>query len=359
MTTGQFRFTFRSNEGDEALVEPHFVRPFDAETLLESDDGQCLGLDLEMQSRGMTLNEERHEELFDVRARVQFPEALTVFSLVRGGWLPMPFTIPPRFLVDRNVVIQLRRIREGGNVPNSQALLWWTRLFEEGSAMFNPLPYAFEGAYRRKPTKAEFVQAFDEGSAEIEQALPACHVIRYNEQNYDAAYDQLEAFDRRAAREIAFLVAVAPMIAQRPSEAQLWTTAREVLNLADRHQIQKGSMPTLAALSCVFEDQQGSVRSIGRALLKPSATYTEADAFNGLSDIRHIEMTSAGQTHFGAESFAFCTCDRGVARFWSALALRGVPGEGDVIENTFDLGTDMFSRLDQAGILRLRDELSR
>ncbi len=357
MATGQFRFTYRTDGGDEIHVEPHYVRPFDVGALLEPRDGEIAGLPIEMQSQGMVHNGERREELFDVCARVQFPEALTIFSLIRGGWVPMPFTIPPRFLVDRNVVIQLRRIREGRNVANSQALLWWTRLFEGGVAMFNPLLYAYEGAHRRKPTKTEFIQAYEEGLAEIEQALPACHVVRQNQRGYDAAYEQLEAFDRRAAREVAFLVEVSPLITQRASEAQLWNVAREVLDLAARHQLERGSMPAIAALSCVFEDANGAVRSIGRTLLKPSATYSEADAFNAMSDIRHIEITSAGQTHFGPESFALCTCDRGLARFWSALAIRGTSVLGDAIENTFDLGSDMFSRLDDSGIRRLHAEL--
>ncbi len=358
LRAGQLSLTIRLSNGDDIDIDPHFVRPFGADLLLEPAQGRDPGLMVEMQSLGMTLNGTRHEELYDLRTRVQFTEALTVFSLVRGGWTPMPFTMPPRFLVDRNVVSQLRRIREGRNTPNSQALQWWTRLFEGGSATFNPLPYALEGAFRRAPSRNEFMQAYEEGVAELVQAFPRCQTIRYSPPIFDAAYSLIVDFDRRAARETAFLIEVSPMITQRPSEARLWSTAQEVLQLADRHQIPRHSLPPIAALSCVFEDAHGTVRSIGRALLKPRDNYAEEDAFNALSDIRHVEITATGQALFGPESFAFCTCDRGLARFWSALGLRGERTQREAIEWEFDLSTEIFSRLTEPDIPRLQSEIS-
>lgn len=149
-----------------------------------------------------------------------FGEPPTVFSLVKGGWLPLPFAIPPRFLVDRNVVISLRKLRLGQTVLNGQALTWWTKFFEEGAALFNPLPYAFEAGFRRKPTMDEFMAAYDEGVAELRASLPKCRIIHFEQAHYRAAYTQLEAFDRRNECETKFLLRVCPLIRRARPKTQ-------------------------------------------------------------------------------------------------------------------------------------------
>lgn len=358
MAISPFRLSIQFSEGGGVDFDPIAVKPFDAQTLLAQASDDLVALDLEIQSDGAVVNGAQREGIATFRTRVTFPQSVNVFSLVEGGWLPMPFTIPARFLVDRNIVILLRRIREGNLVSTSEALHWWTRLFDQGSALFNPLLYAWEGGARRKPTRREFEESFQEGAAEIALALPACAVVRYGAREFDAAYGQLEAFDRRGDRELRFLTEACIAISDRPSAPQLWRRAREVLLLADKHGVRRGSLPSLAALSCVFEEAQGTVPSIGRRLLKPKPSYTEADAFNALSDLRHVELTAAGRVIFGAESFALCTCDRALAMFWSALSMRGEAIDADKMEFTYDLTRDLFTRLDEQGILDLRDMLA-
>jgi hypothetical protein len=220
--------------------------------------------------------------------------------------------------------------------------------------LFNPLPFAFEAGFRRKPTMQEFVEAYEEGVAELLQSMPGCHVIQLSAENYIAAYAQLEAFDVRAEHEIAFLQEVCPKLVDRPNRHNEWRFAGEIIGAADKHQINRSSIICLAALSCLFEHSHGKPPAIGRRILKPKITYSEKMAFNALSDLRHIELAAAGQALFKKEAFSLCTCDRGLALLWSALSLNGEIKAENGLKFTFNLTSDLFQRLQEEEILRLR-----
>jgi hypothetical protein len=60
--------------------------------------------------------------------------------------------------------------------------------FAGGPGMFNPLRYAWEAGFRRKPTYTEFVGPFEEGVAELRRALPTCALVCFNEAHYRMAF---------------------------------------------------------------------------------------------------------------------------------------------------------------------------
>jgi hypothetical protein len=148
-------------------------------------------------------------------AAVTFQEAPRPYALVPGGWLPLPLAIPPRLLVDRNVIAHLRKIRCNPTQPTLHDFQWWMHLLGDGVALFSPLPYAWEGEYRRSPGYAEFVRAFDEGAAEIRAALPNAAVVTYGPDEYRTAFAIRSAYEVNACREAAFLAAVCPLLVDR------------------------------------------------------------------------------------------------------------------------------------------------
>lgn len=353
----EFSFRAEFEEGRGVDIVPTFTHPLgiDGIRTLEKNDASSLELILEGNNAivdGVALVGQA-----TVKATVTFNEPTTIFALVRGGWLPMPFAIPARFLVDRNVVISLRKIREGKVVANAQALQWWTNFFAQGVGVFNPLPYAYEAGYRRKPTMAEFVSAFDEGVSELRDALPKSHVVKFEDTHYRAAYAQLEAFDERNEREIKFLQAVCPIVVQRVPRRAEAEVAETIVRTADEYEVNRASLVSLAVLSCLYEDVHGRTPAIGRRILKPKTTYSEADAFNALSDFRHIEVAVAGQAFFKHEAFSLCTCDRPMALLWCAFSARGEPSPDGAIQLTFDLTNDLFSRLSQHELIDLKQLL--
>lgn len=352
-------FTFRAEfEGDRSLeIVPSSIRPLGPEHIRALERDAYSTLELELEGDDAVVDGEPQVGRATVKATIAFHEPATIYALVQGGWLPLPFAMPARFLVDRNVVISLRRIREGKMVANAAAIRWWTAFFAQGSALFNPLPFAFEAGYRRKPTMAEFVSAYDDGAAALLDALPNCQVVSFGDINYRAAYAQLEAFDRRNEREVRFLRVACPLVVQRVSRKREAEVARAIFDAADTHEVNRASFAVLAVLSCLYEDLHGAPPAIGRQILKPKAAYSDADAFNALSDIRHVEVAAAGQTYFKDDAFSLCTCDRALALFWSALSVRGESPAGGRIEFTFDLATDLFARLSGSELLTLKARL--
>jgi hypothetical protein len=293
----------------------------------------------------------------EVKAKISFNKPTIIYALVQGGWLPLPLAIPRRFLVDRNVVITLRKIREGKVSANAQALQWWTQFFNGGGGIFNPLPYAFEAGFRRKPTMTEFVTAFDDASFELLNSLPGCHVVKFEDTHYRAAYAQLEAFDQRNECEVRFLQEVCPLIVQRVARRDEAHVEEVILQTARKYKINPATFAPLLVLSCLYEDIHGTPSAIGRQILKPKTAYLETDAFNALSDLRHIEIAAAGQAYLKQEGFSLCTCDRGLALMWSALAVSGEFKSVSGLELNFDLTNELFSRLNEIELQNLKHRL--
>lgn len=345
------------DSGDIVEFVPRFVHPLGvAELHLLHKQTAAVGLKFEADD--LSVNGEPKSERTTVRTTMTFRKSPAIFALVRGGWLPLPLAIPPRFLVDRNVVIALRKLRLGQLALEKQEIKWWLQLLEHGSAIFNPLPYAFEAGYRRKPTMKEFAAAYDEGAAELSRSFPKCEVVSYQSANYRGAYTQLEAFDERNAAETEFLRRTCELVADRVSRQTESEVLKRVLGIADSLGIPRASMAVLGVISCLYEDLHGTSPSIGRKIIKPSKKYSTADAFNALNDLRHIELAVAGQAYFGDHAFYLCTRDRAIAMLWCALSPRGLSPTGGAVELTFDLTRDLVPRLEEDEILELKTLLT-
>jgi hypothetical protein len=118
-----------------------------------------------------------------------FREPVSIFALVNGGWLPPPLVIPANFMVDRNVVASLVKMRQRVNQPSRTQHDWWTQLFSEFAALINPCLYAFEGKNGKPPTFEEFCRTFELVSAEVRAHLPTARVVEYDLVHFKAAYE--------------------------------------------------------------------------------------------------------------------------------------------------------------------------
>src|SRR5689334_18059522 len=83
---------------------------------------------------------------------ITFGEPVSVFGLIDGGWLPLPFVDPAKFLADRNVVVALAQIRRKVARADLDHTDWWFQFFKGRSIEINPALYALEGNNRRTPT---------------------------------------------------------------------------------------------------------------------------------------------------------------------------------------------------------------
>lgn len=348
-------FRFELEDGQSIDLAPTVIHPLGLAELRALLQDVKKELELQLEAFNPIVNGTPQEGHATISAKVTLFEPATIYSLVQGGWLPLPFAIPPRFLVDRNVVIKLKKLRLGQTFANGQTLEWWTKFFAQGTAIFSPLPYAIEAGYRRNPTKAEFIAAYEEGASELANALPNCHIVKFGDANFANA--PFETLYSHYDREMQFLCEICPLISDRVPRSKESELSRLIIDMADRYQVRRGSLVTLAVLSCLYDDVHGAIPSIGRKLLKPKRDYTESDAYNALSDLRHIEFAATGQAYFEREAFALCTCDQGLTSLWCALGLRGKSSNEGAITLTFDFTTDLFPRLAEAELLNLKNLL--
>jgi hypothetical protein len=345
-----------TEDGDVIEFTPSQASPLGIVDLQALSNGTTDSVDMQFQSDSALINGDNNQGETRISARIEFHQSMAVFALVPGGWLPMPFAMPRQYLVDRNVVISMEKIRSGRNAANSEAFIWWLNLINDEDSVFNPLPYAYEASWRRKPSYGEFVDEFDRGTQEIRRTLPNCRVTEFQELHYRAAYEQLEAFDNRREDETQFLEIVCPLIFQRVGRNREEEILLRILSTADSCGVNKCSLVVIATLSCLYEDTHGLI-SVGRTILKPKPNYSRNDAYNALSDIGHIELALAGNTYFPENGFHLCTRDIGIAMLWSTIAAHGTPRLTGEIDLSIDLSDELFQRLEIPKIHELTTKL--
>lgn len=147
-----------------------------------------------------------------------------------------------------------------------------------------------------------------------------------------------------------FLCEISSFLAAPTSGAKLRYAADRILETADRHKVDRQALAVLIALSCLFEDSQSNIKSIGRNILKPTQTYDAGDAFNAICDLRHIELAAFGHAWVTQGRFALCTSDKAVASLWCALGIRDITATATGTEYKFDFSPELFPRLNEAAI---------
>ena len=109
------------------------------------------------------------------------------------------------------------------------------------------------------------------------------------------------------------------------------------------------SLPLLAVLSCLFEDQRISGLNAGRELLKlRGGDYTEERAYNTLSDMRGIMFYLAFRAiaeKMNMPSLAYCTADKAALLFGCGLEFKNVEFRGNQLYLTISLNDYLFPRL--------------
>lgn len=356
MTHMQFRAEFEAGRSLEFV--PASVEPLGLPELWRTLKEEIPTYDMKFVARNAYVDGAMQAGTATINAKMNFHEVPSPFALVQGGWLPMPLVIPQQFLVDKNVVAHLRTLNSGIPSEKLKSFKWWMKFFEEGSATFNPLPFAWEGGLRKTPSFAEFVTAFQEGTTEIREAIPKCTIATFGQSEYRAAYQMILDFESRTTKESRFLMSVSPMLFERVNRKNQEKILNAIIFEAKACDIAPMSIVVVAALSCLYDDVHGNIFSIGRKLLKPKPAYDSRAAFNALADLRHIEIAAAGQIYFGKQGFALSTCDIALASLWCALSPTGTFSAEHEIEFTFNLSQELFPRLNHNEIQQLHDRLA-
>ncbi len=156
----------------------------------------------------ITTNQNNSKSGCSFSFNINFNNPPSIFVLVEGGWLPLPFADPGIFIVDRNVISVLSKISEKKCRTDVQHTKWWLKFIQESSFIINPILYAFEGDKQRLPLFEEFVASFEDASIKIAKQFPYCNLIKYTPEKYLTVYKFLSDFADRTDREIKFLMNV-------------------------------------------------------------------------------------------------------------------------------------------------------
>ena len=332
-------------DGRSVEITPSTIEPLGVQHLWKLKEDPASGIEFKIKGRDAISDGNPLCGEVSIRTTINFTHPPKPVALVPYGWLPMPFVVPQRFLVDRNVVSILRRIRERGMSPQDQAFSWWIEMFEGGSGIFNPLLYAYEGAFRRIPTYIEFVTSYEDGVDELKTAFPKANVIEFSEPLYRGAYAQLTALAERGERETAFIVEAIPLVLERVSRTRDEHLRDTLIRIAGARSINPGSLVVLAVLSVLYDDTQGKVPSIGRRLLKPKSDYSLHDAYNAISDLRHIELAALSHAVIDDGAFSLCTNDHALAEFWCSLSPYGFRTPDALLNIGYTIGIELMPRL--------------
>jgi hypothetical protein len=342
----------KDDSGRSVDFVPLGVRPLTFSDLLNSKKSGADTYELELFANNPVIDGTLHPGPITFKALATFNEPVGVYALVDGGWVPPPFAIPPNLLVDRNVVSALKQIRLGSQRADFSPFNYWLQFFK-GGALFNPLLYAIEGRSRTTPSFEQFVNAFEEGSAEIASAFPGSKVKSFGKSQYNTVYKALvKDNENQLAQEIEFILKIVPLVINRVPKKRLETIESAILDAASIHGLYHSSLIVIAVISCLYEDHQGLQYPVGRRILKPCQHYSQAHAYNAIADLKNLELFI--NCRGTLKSVVLCTCDMALALFWCGLS----PIDGHVLDGVLNysafLDKCLFPRATEADLERLR-----
>ncbi|MCF1444772.1 hypothetical protein ACI2VK_24710 [Ralstonia nicotianae] len=236
-------------------------------------------------------------------------------GLVNGGWLPSGLALRGGMVVfpDRCTITELAGRFHGG-VKSDERGDDFLDIFGSKPIRINPAFYALEGNRRKQPSPEDVEEQWAEACRKIEAALPLAELTPEAAKHgvIGLLADTQDSMARKA--QFALMVAAdlrAPVSAKR--RCAVWN---HVLAVARECGVPKHSLVVLAALSTVCSANGASP---AKRLLKPSANYTDEDAYNALADLRSLEILINIFAAYPQERTMFCTGDKNLALFWAGM----------------------------------------
>lgn len=253
-----------------------------------------------------------------LKFRLESNLASRAFGLVRGGWLPASLAADRNnaaILLDRNVVTEIvGRFNNGLKVRGDLDFL---DLFEKQDVPINPVLYALEGNMRKTPDVYHVKDQLNEVIGKLQKALPDAKLL-IGPESLQGIVSMIAETSVRMAGQQDFLMELAPKISAPIAAIDRDKRFDEILEAADKFNLDRSSLVVLAALS-VAMIPNGKCAANG--ILKLRANYDAARAYNALCDIRSLEMLIQGLCTFPNVDLQLCTQDRDLALFWCSLQI--------------------------------------
>jgi hypothetical protein len=273
---------------------------------LDWDDAQLVDTNIEGLEKSIS---------YSAKAGLESQFTSRAIGLVKSGWLPPTLAASNKttILIDKNIVSQiLGRFDSGKAVGTDPDFL---DLFADRPVRINPVLSAMEGNTRAIPTPEQVREQLNEVVTKLQAALPSAKLV-VGSGSLTGALGLIEETRAGMARKQQFLMRVAPSLAAPVSKKNMPARRDAVLAMADECGVLRGSLVVLAALSAIFVANGASP---AKRLLKFKPGYREEDAYNGLADLRSLEMLIHLFGLFPNEPTMLCTADRDLALFWTGI----------------------------------------
>jgi hypothetical protein len=130
--------------------------------------------------------------------------------------------------------------------------------------------------------------------------------------------ERAESLERR----MQLLLKACPLVSQPVAQRHRHALEAEILALARTRCVPPKSFPVVALLSCLYDSHDAPSHAAfrpGRAVLKPTGNYVEADAYNALTDLSFLELLLQFPLSTPGSEYVMYTRDKGLASLWSAL----------------------------------------
>lgn len=265
-----------------------------------------------------------------IAATLVSPFTAKAIGLVRGGWLPSALAATREtavILPDRNIITEIAGRFDGGQkVGRDPDFL---DLFEDDPVRINPMLFAMEGNGRTLPTPEAARAQLEEAVAKLRQALPAA-TLMVGPGSIDGLLGVIEDVRPGIARKQAFLRHVAPILAAPVARRDVDRRWQEILEAAKDFGVVQASLVVLVVLSTIVNP----ARCAAKSLLKFHAGYSDADAYNALSDLQALDVLLYCLAFFPEMHTQLCTADRNLALFWVGAGASDIAREGGGIRFT-------------------------
>lgn len=253
-------------------------------------------------------------ELVNLRAPLESHFSSKAIGLVRGGWLPSGLALREDMVVmpDRCTISALAsRFRDGAKTREGDDFL---DFFQGKSVKIHPGLFAMEGNERRPPSPQQVWDQWAEAKQKIQRALPNAQITQ--SKAVLGLIGMLGEMRDAHARKVKFLRLVVPDLRSPVSAGRRAEVWQRVLETADTCGLPRNSLVVLAALSIVCVKNGAGP---AKRLIKPSANYSDADAYNALADLRALEVLINLYAAFPQEQIMLCTGDKNLSLLWAGI----------------------------------------
>jgi hypothetical protein len=283
------------------------------------------GAPLEMSIRDATTSVAGPVSNFSAQAAVEFvmpnDPPFRVFGLVPGGWLPAAVCESTLMLPDANLAGSFSLLDDEASRFRAQTHLRDVPLMTLGTNLISPMLAAFEAGEGQLPSREELADRVINVAERLQRGFPGRRVVYPTREVINAGFAIIQEILPAHKRDTAFLREVYPLIAHYGKDADLERLHSEVDEAAARSGVRRTTFLYMLVVDCLYDE--GAVKKSqqrpGRLVLKPKRAFNEADLFNALSDVMHLEFLCKAHMVDADEQPVLCTMDHGMVQAWALL----------------------------------------